>query len=153
MYSSCWPHFHLECFQAFYILILPLQDARSDWGPVIIFHLRWHLIRIRNAVWNEIKFMHPLNWSAFFYKPRLSDCKENKRPLGLYSAELPLHSFKLSQTPISVVLHSCFLKGTNGLCLSLLPQLSFFFFFFLKDTLSYLPTFQYLSFIQGATSS
>lgn len=78
------------------LAVFSVQEVLSDWrGALIVFYLWWHLssTTIRNAVWNEIKFVHSLNYS---YEATVSRSKENKRPLGLCSTVLPLHGFKPS---------------------------------------------------------
>lgn len=116
--------------------VLPVQDARSDWGPLIVFHLRRHLIRIRKAVWNKIKFTHPLNTLAqlkcffFFMNQQYHVAKRTKGLLDfvllscLYSPLNP-QPF-ISQSPISAALKMyvphlfCFLKK-GGHCPTYLP--------------------------------
>lgn len=133
MYSSCWPHFQLKCFQPF-LPVFSVQDVRSDWGPLIVFHLWWHLsrIRIRNAVWNEIKFMHPLNTLAqlkcFFMNQQYHVAKRTKGLLDYVSLSClytPLNPHPvISLPPISVALHSSSVKALKIYVPHFLPPLS-----------------------------
>lgn len=70
---------------SFLLTVLSVRDLLSDWwGPLIAFHLWWHLSRIwiRNAVWNEIRFthhsIHSLNSSAFLWSNSITLQREQK---------------------------------------------------------------------------
>lgn len=145
-FFSWRPYFQLECSRCF--SLTPVRDARADWGPLIVLHLWWHLTRIRNAVWNEIKFMHPLNTLAqlkcFFMNQQYHVAKRTKGLSDfvwlclLYTPLKPNPA--LSHSPISVVRHSSSVKA-----LKIYVPDFFFTFLPLKGTVSYLPTLQYHS--------